>query len=401
MLDEMMPGFVSAERREVGARLRSLLDEYGRSFDEAVRLRQARDAAQATMSPMGPRALEYLSRAMTSAFADSDAVAAERAAAAQETLLLARLSAARLRENWSQARPSSSGPGWRSWTGTSRRWKRSSRIRRDGPRRPSSAGSSRATRRPSAFVQATVRHEALVTGDVRRTAEAFFDASSGLGEKQRAALAASQAAGEAQFASPRTTNLAIAGGALLLGMLLAWCVSTSIVRGVGGMRLAMSRLAEGDLEAAISERDSHRHEFGRVAAAVQVFQDSARRVRTLKAEAEAEKTRAEAGKRAAMLELAAGFERTVGGVVEGIVTAAGDLQHAATGFVAAAERSSHQTGAVTVASQEASESVRTVAAATEELTVSIREINARVNETAQVALSASACAAQTDETMTA
>src|SRR5206468_3503963 len=82
----------------------------------------------------------------------------------------------------------------------------------------------------------------------------------------------------------------------------------------------------------------------------QVFKDNAIRVRQMEAEAEEQKTRAEAEKRAAMLKLADGFEQSVGGVVKTVASASTEMQAAAQALSATAEEASRQSTAVAAAS---------------------------------------------------
>ena len=65
-----------------------------------------------------------------------------------------------------------------------------------------------------------------------------------------------------------------AGLALVLGGLIAWLVSRSIIRPVGGMTAAMAQLADGDHAVEIPSRDSN-DEIGAMARAVEVFKENA------------------------------------------------------------------------------------------------------------------------------
>jgi len=79
-----------------------------------------------------------------------------------------------------------------------------------------------------------------------------------------------------------------------------------------------------------------------------------------------------------MLELSARFEANVGSIVEGVVSAATELQVTSRAMAASVEETTRQSTAVTAASGEVSNNVQTVGAATEELTASIAEISHQI-----------------------
>jgi len=89
----------------------------------------------------------------------------------------------------------------------------------------------------------------------------------------------------------------------------------SIVGPITEMTSAMGELAEGNLETDIPALDKT-DEIGEMAQAVQIFKHNAIRVKQMEAE-QAEQARvAEAEKKAAMIQLADDFEKSVGGVVQ-------------------------------------------------------------------------------------
>ena len=71
---------------------------------------------------------------------------------------------------------------------------------------------------------------------------------------------------------------------------------------------------------------------------------------------------------AARRELASGFERTVGSIVEAVAVAAHDMQGLSTSMSSSNAETARQTAAAATASTQASANVETVASATEELT---------------------------------
>jgi methyl-accepting chemotaxis protein len=111
---------------------------------------------------------------------------------------------------------------------------------------------------------------------------------------------------------------------------------------------------------------------------------------------------AEAGRRdrkSVLEKLAADFEKTIGGVVSIVASAATELQAAAQAMTASAAQSAAQSKRVDISSRQASENVQSVAAATEQLTSSVNEISRRVSDSARVTGDAARDADKTAETM--
>ena len=178
------------------------------------------------------------------------------------------------------------------------------------------------------------------------------------------------------------------------------CLAAIIVRGVTGplgrMTRAMTALAEGDHSVGIVGV-GRRDEIGGMATAVQVFKDNAIEAERLKAEQVAAAQRAEQEKRAAMHKLADDFEVGIGGVVDGVSSAASEMESTAQSMSAAAGHASDQATRVATAAEQASSNVQTVAAATEELDSSIAEISRQVQNQTAMAGEAADAAATTDQ----
>ena len=87
----------------------------------------------------------------------------------------------------------------------------------------------------------------------------------------------------------------------------------------------------------------------------------------------------------AMRELAAGFEDTIGHIVETVAVTAQDIQQLSASISGNSRATTEQTAAAAAASTRASANVETVAAATEELTASIGEIAKQVTRSAEIA----------------
>ena len=192
-------------------------------------------------------------------------------------------------------------------------------------------------------------------------------------------------------------GFAILGIAVVSGS-IAWMIGRSISRPLVQLGGRMRALADGELEGTIPgvERGD---EIGAMAATVQIFKDSAVRIRGLeKAEAEAQQ-RAAAERRAAMENLAGDFERSVNGIVRSVSTAAAGMQTTAQSMTATASDASARAATVGAASESASNNVATVAAAAEELSSSVSEISRQVTRSSEIASKAVGDAERTNATV--
>lgn len=168
---------------------------------------------------------------------------------------------------------------------------------------------------------------------------------------------------------------------IVAGLLLAtYGISAPLNRSVGELR----KLASGSLDTDVTGADRG-DECGDIAKGLAVFRDNALRARELEAAASAQKVQAEAERHRAMLGLADEFERSVGGIVSLVSSAATEMQAAAAQLTATAQETSAQSLAVSSAAEEAGANVAAVAASTEELGASVTEIGRQVETSAQIA----------------
>jgi methyl-accepting chemotaxis protein len=127
----------------------------------------------------------------------------------------------------------------------------------------------------------------------------------------------------------------------------------------------------------------------------QLFETTARKTAEAEtahaAEARANAERSDAERRAkqssdsARRDLAVGFERKIGSIVEAVAVAVGEMQGMSTSMRNSSAEAARQTAAAANASTQASSNVGTVAAATEELTASINNISQQVTRSAEIA----------------
>jgi methyl-accepting chemotaxis protein len=194
-------------------------------------------------------------------------------------------------------------------------------------------------------------------------------------------------------------GLAILGIAVISGS-IAWMIGRSIARPLGLLGTRMQALADGKLDGEIPGI-GRGDEVGAMAATVQIFKDSAVRIRRLEEAEAATQARAAADRRAAMENIASDFERSVTGIVRSVSTAAAGMQTTAQSMTATASDASARAATVGAASESASNNVGTVAAAAEELSSSVAEISRQVARSSEIASKAVGDAERTNATVQA
>jgi methyl-accepting chemotaxis protein len=163
---------------------------------------------------------------------------------------------------------------------------------------------------------------------------------------------------------------------------LSWLIGRSISRPITGVTRSMEALARGDLSVTITD-DNRGDEIGTMLRVVRAFKDSlveaARR-----REQEAEEALADAGKRAALIEMAEKIETDAGVVVAQI----GERTRTMTTIAEEMSTLAGQTGAAAQsaagAAAQALSNAQTVASAAEQLSASIREIGGQVSQSSAV-----------------
>jgi methyl-accepting chemotaxis protein len=178
-------------------------------------------------------------------------------------------------------------------------------------------------------------------------------------------------------------TLVISAIGIFLNIVIFIGLARLISAPVRGMTSAMERLAGGDMATEVPAKNRG-DEIGEMAAALQVFKDNMIETERLRREQAEQTKQSEAQRRSTMLDLASKFEQNVGGVVNTVTSAAGQLQSTAQNMTSTAERTTQQSGEAASISASASQNIQTVAAATEELSASIHEINRRVTESTTI-----------------
>lgn len=210
----------------------------------------------------------------------------------------------------------------------------------------------------------------------RRQAEAARDEAVAVGERARLVTLGNSAA------------LLVVGLAAVLVSLLR------VARPIDRMTATMSRLSAGDTAVEVSGRERG-DEIGAMARAVQVFKDNLVHARELEGEVTRSRGEAEARRKAALDEMAAGFETAVGSIASMLSAAATELHVTAQSLTGSATEGAQQSASVAAAAEQTSANVSTVAAAAEELGASVTEITRQVE--GSVAL-AGAAVGEADQT---
>ncbi|MDQ2083503.1 methyl-accepting chemotaxis protein [Xanthobacteraceae bacterium Astr-EGSB] len=196
-------------------------------------------------------------------------------------------------------------------------------------------------------------------------------------------------------------------GLTVASLMVAFFTARSIVVPIGGMTVAMGKLANGDFDVVLPGL-GRKDEIGAIAQAVENFkvkaQDKARaeaeeREAAARRQADEWRTvgeretvqrqaadeRAAAERRAAMLDLAGKFEATVGAIIGAVSSAATELEAAATTLSRTAQSTQSLSSAAAAASEEATSNVHSVASASEEMSSSVDEISRQVLESSRIA----------------
>ncbi len=176
-------------------------------------------------------------------------------------------------------------------------------------------------------------------------------------------------------------------GCILAAALLAWALGVGLARPLTRMTGVMNRLAAGDTEVEVPNRDFN-NELGRMAKAIEVFKVNAVEKRTLEARQHELAQQAEQEQQAARRRVADAFETGVGGVIAGVADNAKAMTRSAADVVATARQNSEVSADAARVAGTVGNNVQAVAAAVEELAASVREISMQVQNALQVSESA-------------
>lgn len=179
---------------------------------------------------------------------------------------------------------------------------------------------------------------------------------------------------------------------------IGFVLSRSISKPINAMTGVMGELAHDNLAVDVPYTEKT-DEIGEMATSVNHFKNQMIKVKELEEEQEDQKRKADAQRKAAMIQMADTFEDSVGKVVQTVTSAATELQASSSQMSATATETSSQATTVAAAAEEASANVQTVASAAEELASSEGEISRHVHQSSQVADQAAHQAEETKATV--
>jgi methyl-accepting chemotaxis protein len=176
-------------------------------------------------------------------------------------------------------------------------------------------------------------------------------------------------------------------------------IAKGVLRPIVGMTGAMQRLAGGELDSEIPSL-GRKDEVGAMARAVEVFKENALRVQSIEAERGLAASKAAEERKAAMQQVAQGFENAVGNILKTVSSASSDIEAAAGNLTKTAETTQELSATVASASEQSSSNVQCAAAASEEMASSVTEISRQVQHSQQIAKSAVEQAGRTNDRIT-
>ncbi len=184
---------------------------------------------------------------------------------------------------------------------------------------------------------------------------------------------------------------------ILFGLALGFVISQfGIVKPLRSMVEVLQKLAGGDYHVEITGQD-RKDEVGDVAKTAVVFKGNALDKIRLEEEQKLSEKRTAERRKADMHRLADDFQRAVGGIVDMVSSASGQLEGAATSLTQTAELTQERSGIVAAASEQTSANVQGVAAASEQLASTVTEIGRQVQESSNIASQAVNQAFRTNE----
>lgn len=353
---------------------------YRSSFDQVTKLVGDRNGLVDELNTVGPESERTLTRIMKSAYEDGDASAAFSAGISLRHLLLARLYSNRFLVDNEQASANRSNQELDDFEKTAAEMLKELQ---DPTRRQLAtelvqlAGGYKSTFKK--VVEVIQARNSVIANTLDKIGPRLAD------EMEQIKLANKQTQ---DTVGPRSTEdiqnavvtvEAVAGAAIVIGVLLAFLTGRAISRPVVEMTASMERLASGDTSATIPAR-GRRDEIGQMADAVQVFKENAIESERLREEQTRNELRVEEEKRNATLEMADNLEASVMSVVEKVGSAADEMKATAQFMSEASEQTTSRATTVASASEEATVTAQTVASASEELSNSIQEITRQVDD---------------------
>ena len=189
-------------------------------------------------------------------------------------------------------------------------------------------------------------------------------------------------------------EIALSGGAIIVGLVLAMLLARAIIKPIRGMTKAMTRLAAGETGATVPARDNT-DEIGEMARAVEVFRRQAIENGRLAVEKERDNT-AKDRRQAAMDRHTKDFGSSISGVMTRFITSATAVREAASHATDNAQQTRASVSSTMDDAKESARDLNSVATAAEEVAASINEISKQVTHVTTSVQAAVSCATETD-----
>jgi methyl-accepting chemotaxis protein len=245
-----------------------------------------------------------------------------------------------------------------------------------------------------ALVAATSKADAAVRSELQPAGQTMAQAAQRIRDEAVKSQLQVREASKTGMSRSLLLMLGLAGGCIVLGVVLAWWIGRSITLPMSAMNAVMRRLAEGDTGVAIAGTDGE-DEIGEMARAVAVFKENALENHRLQEEQRSALAQRQEERR----QLADSFEAAVRTVVENLSTAANEMRDTATAMAATAEETTRQSTAVAGASRRTTDHVQTAATAAGGLSGSVGEIGRHAAQSTDIAGKAVEEARGTGETV--
>lgn len=399
-LDQAHEAIQNPERAKLVGDIAAADEHYNQGFDAVEALIAKRNAVvNGSVNKIGHDMRELLTEILNGAFADEDFVSATFAGRAQENLLLARVYVMKFLDSNA---PTDANRVRAELRNVEERLGELEATLENAQRRAALAKIIDLLPKYEAafetlFAAISARNDTItsrlgVEGD--KIAASLKTLSASAAAERHELFAATTKL----ISTAKSINIAVAAVILVLGSVSAVLIGKAICRPLRAMTGVMGDLANGQLEVEVPGL-GRADEIGQMAAAVQVFKDSAVEKVRLEEQREKDKARAEVERKQAMQALADHFEGEVAAVMEALGGSAGEMKSTSQAMSATAEQTSRQASAVAAASDQASSNVQTVAAAAEELSSSIREIARQMGESSSIARDAAGEAEKTQATV--
>jgi methyl-accepting chemotaxis protein len=186
---------------------------------------------------------------------------------------------------------------------------------------------------------------------------------------------------------------------LVLSIMIAIAMGRGLSRPLIGLRAAMERITDGDLEIAVPGCE-RADELGAMAKSVEILKRSALENRTL-AEAAAREQEARLARARRIEELSAEFERAASKDVDAAGKAAETLRDVASDLTSSATQTNTHVASAATATSQASAEAASIAAAITEFSASVHDIGRSVEQSSGIVRQAVDDVAHTSKTFTA